>query len=64
MVTKGRGPKRRKVVRKDENINVRLTVEQKDELTRAATHAGLGVSSWMLALALREARKGDGGSGG
>ena len=49
--------KRRKAVRKEEHINIRLTAEQKDELTAAATHAGLGVSPWMLALALREARK-------
>lgn len=53
--------KRRKTVRKEENLNIRLTTEQKAELTAAATHAGTGVSSWVLLLALREARKTDGG---
>jgi len=48
---------RRKAVRKEAHINVRLTDEQKDELARAATHTGLGVSSWLLATGLREARK-------
>lgn len=47
-------PKRRN---KEEHINVRLTAEQKAELTAAAVHAGLGVSSWLLATGLREARK-------
>jgi uncharacterized protein (DUF1778 family) len=51
-------PKRRN---KEEHINVRLTAEQKAELATAAMHAGLGVSSWMLTVALREARKTDGG---
>jgi uncharacterized protein (DUF1778 family) len=60
MATKGR-PKRRKALRKEENVNIRLTAEQKAELTAAATHAGLGVSSWMLSVALREARKASGG---
>jgi uncharacterized protein (DUF1778 family) len=55
--TKGR-PKRRKAVRKDENINIRVTAEQKAELATAAAHAGLSVSSWMLATSLAEARKG------
>ena len=48
-------------VTKDENINIRVTAEQKAELAEAATHAGISVSSWMLAVALREARKADGG---
>jgi uncharacterized protein (DUF1778 family) len=48
---------RRKAVRKEAHINLRLTDEQKDELMAAATHVGLGVSSWLLALGLREARK-------
>ena len=49
--------KRRKVVRKEENLNIRLTAEQKAELTEAATSAGVSVSSWVLSTALREARK-------
>ena len=43
--------------KKSAHINVRLTDEQKDKLTRAATRAGLGVSSWLLSTGLREARK-------
>jgi uncharacterized protein (DUF1778 family) len=51
--------KRRKPAgaRKEAHINIRLTDEQKAELTRAATHAGIGVSSWLLTVGLREARK-------
>lgn len=49
---------RRKIVHKDAHVNIRLTSEQKDELTAAATRAGLGVSSWLLATGLREARRG------
>jgi len=45
-------------VNKDENVNIRVTSEQKAELVQAATHAG---SSWMLAVALREARRTEGG---
>lgn len=48
---------RRKSVRKEAHINVRLTEEQKDELAVAATHAGTGLSSWLLVIGLREARK-------
>jgi uncharacterized protein (DUF1778 family) len=54
-------PKRRKTVRKEENVNVRVTAEQKTELVAAAERAGIGVSSWMLTVALREARKEAGG---
>ena len=55
--------KRRKAVRKDAHINVRLTIEQKDELSAAATHAGLGVSSWLLTVGLERARKTNGDKG-
>ena len=62
MTTGKRGrPKLRKALQKGAHINIRLTDEQKDELTAAARHAGLGVSPWMLALALKEARKPEGG---
>jgi uncharacterized protein (DUF1778 family) len=54
-------PARRKQVRKDRNLNIRCTVEQHEELTAAAAKAGVSTSSWVLALALREARKTDGG---
>ena len=57
--------KRRKpaAMRKEAHINVRLTDEQKAELARAATHDGLGVSSWLLTVGLREARKTGEGKG-
>lgn len=47
--------KRRKEVRKDQDIRIRVTADQKQTLTDAATRAGLGVSSWLLMLGLREA---------
>jgi uncharacterized protein (DUF1778 family) len=52
---KTRRIKRRKEVRKDQDIRLRVTEEQKQTLTDAATRAGLGVSSWLLMLGLREA---------
>lgn len=45
-----------KVLRKEESIRIRVTTEQKEALTEAATRAGLGVSSWLLTLGLREAQ--------
>ncbi len=48
---------RRKEVRKEDQVRIRLTEEQKVILTEAATKAGLGVSSWLLSIGLREARK-------
>lgn len=50
-----RSPARRKKVRKDQVIAVRVTVDQKQTLTDAATTAGLGVSSWLLMLGLKAA---------
>lgn len=50
-------PARRKDIRKEDQIRIRLTEDQKVVLTDAATRAGLGVSSWLLSLGLREARK-------
>jgi len=57
--------KRRKPagLRKEAHINIRLTDEQKAELERAATHTGIGVSSWLLTVGLREARKTNEGKG-
>jgi uncharacterized protein (DUF1778 family) len=55
-------PKRRKPVRKEESIHIRLTAEQKDGLTEAATRAGLGLSTWLLMLGLREMQKAEGGT--
>jgi uncharacterized protein (DUF1778 family) len=50
-------PKRRKLVRKEVSIHLRVTEEQKARLTEAAARAGLGVSSWLLMLGLRAARR-------
>jgi uncharacterized protein (DUF1778 family) len=50
-------PPRRKDVRKEDQIRLRVTAEQKTTLTEAAEKAGLGVSSWLLTLGLREARE-------
>jgi uncharacterized protein (DUF1778 family) len=54
---KARRVKRRKEVRKEDSIRIRVTAEQKQKLVDAATLAGLGVSSWMLTVSLREAGK-------
>jgi uncharacterized protein (DUF1778 family) len=48
--------KRRKKVRKEHSIQVRVTEEQKQVLTDAATKRGLGVSTWLLSLGLEAAR--------
>jgi uncharacterized protein (DUF1778 family) len=55
---KTRRVKHRKAVRKEEIIRLRVTTEQKQTLTEAAERAGLGVSSWLLMLGLREASAG------
>jgi len=52
--------KRRKRVRKEENVQIRVTKEQKATLARAAEKAGLGLSSWMLTITLAAAHKADG----
>jgi uncharacterized protein (DUF1778 family) len=52
---KVRRVKRRKEVRKEDSIRIRVTADQKQKLVDAATRAGLGVSSWMLTVSLREA---------
>jgi uncharacterized protein (DUF1778 family) len=52
---KARRVKRRKEVRKEDSIRIRVTADQKQKLVDAATRAGLGVSSWMLTVSLREA---------
>jgi hypothetical protein len=51
--------KRRKprAARKEEQIRVRLTVEQKQKLTEAAGRASLDVSTWLRAVGLREAER-------
>jgi len=52
--------KRRKAILKDKAILIRLTEAQKKSLATAAERAGLGLSSWMLTVALREADRGSG----
>jgi uncharacterized protein (DUF1778 family) len=46
-----------KALRKEDSIRIRVTEAQKEALTEAATKAGLGVSSWLLMLGLREAQR-------
>lgn len=41
--------------RKEASILIRLTDDQKTILTQAAKKTGLGLSGWVLSLALREA---------
>jgi hypothetical protein len=55
--------KRRKPVRKDKGILIRVTEAQKEALAEAAEKAGLGLSSWMLTVALREIQRAEGGGG-
>jgi uncharacterized protein (DUF1778 family) len=43
--------------RKTKGIFIRATEAQKRRLAETARSAGLGLSSWMLSLALREAQK-------
>jgi uncharacterized protein (DUF1778 family) len=45
-----------KAMRKDADVRIRVTDAQKKSLTEAAARAGLGVSSWLLMLGLREAK--------
>jgi uncharacterized protein (DUF1778 family) len=49
---------RRKAVRKDEMVPVRMTTEQKTTLAAAAQAAGMGLSTWLLSLGLKAAKKG------
>jgi uncharacterized protein (DUF1778 family) len=59
-VKKRRKPK---AMRKEADIRIRVTDEQKERLIAAAQRAGIGVSSWLLTLGLREAQKTGGGAG-
>lgn len=61
MAVKRRKPK---AARKEDSIRIRVTEEQKEVLTDAAAGEGLGVSSWLLMLGLKAARKTEGGPGG
>ena len=48
---------------KDEDVHIRLSTEQKELLTAAATRAGAGLSTWLLMLGLREAQRGEASAG-
>jgi uncharacterized protein (DUF1778 family) len=50
-------PKHRKAGRKDKGILIRVTAAQKRMLAETAKDAGLGLSSWMLSVALNAAKK-------
>lgn len=47
----------RKAARKDEMVPVRMTSEQKQILMETARDAGLGLSTWLLTLGLKETKK-------
>ena len=49
--------KPRKAGRKTKGILIRVTEAQKKVLAETAKETGLGLSSWMLSLALRAAQK-------
>jgi DNA-binding MarR family transcriptional regulator len=57
-------PKRRKSERKESNVHIRVTEAQKAAIEEAAARSGLGASSWMLMLAMREIDKAERGGGG
>jgi len=52
MATKTKATKTKRI--KDKGILIRVTEAQKKVLAEAAKKEGLGVSSWMLSVALRE----------
>jgi uncharacterized protein (DUF1778 family) len=50
-------PTHHKSGRKDKGILIRVTEAQKRVLAETAKSTGLGLSSWMLSVALRAAQK-------
>jgi uncharacterized protein (DUF1778 family) len=50
-------PTQRKAGRKNKGILIRVTAAQKHVLAKTAKSTGLGLSSWMLSIALRAAQK-------
>lgn len=46
-------------MRKENSIHIRVTDDQKALLTKAADRVGLGISGWVLSVALREAKATD-----
>lgn len=49
-------PTKRRAARKSKGILIRVTEQQKRVLTETAKETGLGLSSWMLSVALRAAQ--------
>ena len=49
--------KRRKAVRKEEMVQIRMTAEQKEILAAAAERRGLPMSTWLLTLGLQQANE-------
>lgn len=47
----------KKAGRKDKGILIRVTAQQKRLLAETAKNTGLGLSSWMLSVALHAAQK-------
>jgi len=47
--------KRRKVTRKEETVQIRMTAEQKETLAAAAERRGIPMSTWLLTLGLQQA---------
>jgi len=43
-------------LKKEESLRIRVTSEQKRTFEEAAHRAGLSVSSWLVSVALREAK--------
>lgn len=48
---------RKTVRKKDKGILIRVTETQKTALAEAAAKEGLGVSTWMLSVAMREIQR-------
>ena len=46
-----------KAAKKDAHLNIRLTSEQRGLIGTVAAKAGISASSWVLLLALREAKE-------
>ncbi|MBK7581129.1 MAG: toxin-antitoxin system HicB family antitoxin [Myxococcales bacterium] len=49
-----------KAERKELTLRIRVTAEQKERLEAAAKEVGAPVSTWLLGLGLRAAKKADG----
>jgi len=50
-------PRKAKATRKDSQIRIRLTRQQKETFIRTAERSGLDVSSWLRAVGIRAAQR-------